>query len=153
MRSTSFFPKDPANDGCYSSVPSAHVDYPNGTSVETHYSRLCIGSSYPTVCVMGLDEANLNFVCTEDEFVYGYNVQPKDFEDKLFRPTVSTGITNIECPESFSFFDPSMCSYDVSHDHCESNGGPSIISCVYQEGKGSNSHLKKIVTTINYLQM
>ena len=98
----------------------------------TKYSELCVGNTYYTVCASDLDEADLKYICVEGEFQNGSIVPSEGIQDKLYQPITSFGISNIDCPDSSKDFDSSTCSFTVSRDHCESNGGPSITSCVYQ---------------------
>ena len=129
-----YIPKEPSGY-CYSYEPPARTHYSNGTAVYTRYSRLCVNGTYPTVCASGLDEADAKLICGGGELNRGYVVQPEDIQGKLYPPITPAGITNISCPHDGGYFDPYLCSYDISHDHCEASGGPAITACVY-EGKG-----------------
>ena len=131
--------KEPSDYSCYSYTLEAFARYPNGTYVYTKYPQLCVNGSYPTVCASDLDEADIKLLCVGDLFDHGYIVQPEDVQDKLYRPITSVGITNISCPDYSKYFEPFDCSYELSHDHCETSGGPSIISCSYQ-GRGRNNY-------------
>ena len=123
---------------CSLDTPPAYAHYPNGTYTWTRYSQFCINDTDSIVCSSHLDEADINLICGHYAFSDGYVVQAEDVEDKMHQPVTPIGITNITCPDDFRYFDSYTCSYEVSHDHCEASGGPSITKCIY-EGKGNNN--------------
>ena len=141
---SSFSPKEP-HGYCFLDTPLAYARYPNGTYTLTRYSQVCVNDTDSTVCSSHLDEADIDLICEHYDFSHGYVVQPEDFEDKMHQPVTPIGITNITCPDDSTYFDSYACSYEVSHDHCEASGGPSITKCVY-EGKGNNSHITNTIT-------
>ena len=97
----------------------------------TTYAQLCINNTYYTVCTSGLDEADVQVLSMNMGAQYGYLVQSDVIQGKFYPPITQTGIINISCPEGYHRFDPSYCSYQVLYDHCESNGGPALINCMF----------------------
>ena len=116
---------------CYSDAPYAYVYYNNGSTAETRYAQLCINNTYHTVCASGLDEDDVQLLCMNRGAQYGYLVQSQDIEDRFYPPITQNGITNINCSGSYSYFDSYYCSYQVSDDHCNANGGPVLITCMF----------------------
>ena len=116
---------------CSSYTPTANAEYNNGSRAETAYAQLCINDTYHTVCSSGLDEADVQLLCTNRGAQYGYLVQSQDIEDKFYPPITQTGIVNLNCSEGYSYFDPYYCSYQVTNDHCNANGGPALITCIF----------------------
>ena len=124
---------------CYSDTPSVYAYYNNGSRSETRYGQLCINNTYHTVCTSGLEEADVQLLCTDKGAQYGYLVQSQDIQDRFYPPISQTGVTNINCSGGYGYFDPYYCSYQVSYDHCSANGGPALITCIYI-GKINHTH-------------
>ena len=116
---------------CYSNTPIANDYYNNGSRAETTYVQLCINDTSYTVCSSGLDEADVQLLCSDRGAQYGYLVQSQDIEDRFYPPITQPGIVNFNCPENYSYFDPYYCSYQVSYDHCNTNDGPALITCIF----------------------
>ena len=135
---------------CYSYAPSAYTGYSNGSYTETRYAQLCINNTYHTVCTAGLDEADVQLLCTNRGAQYGFLVQSQDIQDRLYPPITQTGITNINCSEGYGCFNPYYCSYRVSYDYCNTNGGPALIACVFV-GKINHTHSYMCLCTCMYM--
>ena len=132
--SSLYFPIiDPSDDYyCSTYTPTANdYYYNNGSRAETRYAQVCINDTSHTVCSSGLDEADVQLLCTDRGAQYGYLVQSQDIEDRFYPPIEPTGIVNINCPAGY--FDPDYCSYQFTYiyNSCSANGGPALVTCIF----------------------
>ena len=97
------------------------------------------------MCASNLDEDDVQLLCMDRGAQYGYLVQSQDIENRFYPPITQNGITNINCSGSYGYFDSYYCSYQVSYDHCNANGGPALITCV-SVGKIIHTHLSSFST-------
>ena len=116
---------------CYSNTPTAYDYYNNGSRAGTAYAQLCVNDTYYPVCSSGLDEADVQLICTNRGAQYGYLAQSQDIEDRFYPPITPTGIVNLNCPEGYDYFDPYSCSYQVTYDYCNANGGLALVTCIF----------------------